>query len=190
MNLPYPPTDNLYKFMAIAGVLIFLLSWWPIYLFYGIGQQSIALRSEVDVMEIETQYVEMFVEGVRTELSLERLPGDDTAPGETGSQQRERPADRVERRRTLTEEALARNRDLQIKTRQLSAKLESLDHLQRAHAVLRVLSLIGISVSIALAYVGFKFWYTRVQKHLDHEYQARGQIKPKRVARGRKGVGK
>lgn len=183
MNLPYPPTDNLYKFMAIAGVLIFLLSWWPLYLLYDIGRQRIALKGDIDVIKIEARYVEALLENVKDELWWERLRDDDTTPGETESKEKERPVDQIKRMYARTEEVSARNRDVEIKNRQLTAKLDTLEYLSRVYEPLRILALIGMFASITLAYVGFKFWYTRVQKHLDREYQAKGQIQPKRVAK-------
>jgi predicted membrane protein len=55
VNVPLPPTDNLYKFLAIFGLIVALLSFiFPQVLIFEIESQLLQLNGEVVVLDADT----------------------------------------------------------------------------------------------------------------------------------------
>jgi preprotein translocase subunit SecG len=48
-----PPTDNLYKFVAISGLLFIVLSFYPNYLNFKLGEQKIEHLKNLNILNIE-----------------------------------------------------------------------------------------------------------------------------------------
>ncbi len=74
MNILQPPTDSLYKFMAVSGLLIICFSViWPELRIYELEQQSIQLKGEVNILRIETNNLNKDVERHNKDKSIETL---------------------------------------------------------------------------------------------------------------------
>ncbi len=59
MNVPLPPTDNLYKFLAIFGLVIVVMSFiFPHLLIFDLETQIIKLNGEAAVLEYDIQSYE------------------------------------------------------------------------------------------------------------------------------------
>ena len=59
MQIPNLPTDNLYKFIALSGLSIFLFSFFiPLYLNYSINQQIAEVLSDLHVVESKMDRLE------------------------------------------------------------------------------------------------------------------------------------
>ena len=57
--MKYPPTDSLYKFCALSGILILLVSvYFPIKMLETIGSKVLANKKEVSRIKIETEHQE------------------------------------------------------------------------------------------------------------------------------------
>ena len=74
VNILQPPTDSLYKFMAVSGLLIICFSViWPELRIYELEQQSIQLKGEVNILRIETNNLNKDVERHNKDKSIETL---------------------------------------------------------------------------------------------------------------------
>jgi len=55
--LPNPPTDNLYKYCALVGTIILILSlYFPSRLLYEMGEKSDAIGFKIEVTKLEAEY--------------------------------------------------------------------------------------------------------------------------------------
>ena len=55
MNLPSLPTDNLYKFFSISGIVLFLIfHYYPKYLEKELSKESIQIEGEIDILYTDT----------------------------------------------------------------------------------------------------------------------------------------
>ncbi len=59
MNIPNLPTDNLYKFMALSGLVIFLLATiYPILYFDKISDEVFEIGTEMGILDIEQKQIQ------------------------------------------------------------------------------------------------------------------------------------
>ncbi len=160
-----PPTDNLYKFCAITGVIILLISIYvPLKMDQNLRNQVAAVGLELSITEIELEYlkkettkyqeiIKNFKDGVTPEQSQARgkLP------------------------LLVTEkefkEGLAAlqtaTRDEEIKTVKIrSAHDHSKALIAELHFV-RGVAIISITISTIIAVFGFILWYKKVQIYQD-----------------------
>ena len=69
----YPPTDSLYKFSAIVGIIILVLSVYaPFKILYNIKQETIELERRVSVAEIESEFLHRQIEESHEIIELSR----------------------------------------------------------------------------------------------------------------------
>jgi len=142
------PTDNLYKFMAIAGVSIALFS---IYLMFTRAEQGTA---RVDQLERESTV--LFEEEHQVEIAWEKLK-DKTGPR----------AKSLEDARNEIKKRKARNyEEVQATMRFGKLNLLLVKDLQVAHYV-----------GVVLAVVGFFLWYFKVQRFMDKAIREEARLK-------------
>ena len=139
------PTDNLYKFMAIAGLSIALFS---IYLMFTRAEQG-TLR----VDQLERESTVLLEEENQIELAWERLK-EKAGPS---SKSLEDARNEIKKRKARMHE------DVQAAKRFAELNLWLIKQL-------RVASIVGV----LLAVVGFFLWYFRVQKYLDIAIREQG----------------
>ena len=138
------PTDNLYKFMSISGLVLLVLS--AAYPWRFI--QDVA----VDVYEERKQLAE--VSSDLNSLSAKR---------ELGKLLEEEPKDALAEARKLND-SLA---EIRKKTEVMSANAERVSYLVTLSIVFFIIGTIGGVAGIVICCIGFKLWYERSQKYLD-----------------------
>ncbi len=153
MYLPQPPTDNLYKFLAIGGLLIIVL---PLY--YIINREAVLnekIRSTlhgVKIDSIEWEFMEKDAEKMYYSIDTTKLKDSPTYAIDM-----RRTVDSLESKSRTRERAtvkLAADTDFIISSRKELDKLEQ----------------IGLTIMIfglLLSGAGFTLWYFRVQKYVD-----------------------
>lgn len=139
MDILKPPTDNLYKFIAISGLLIFLAS----FVFPQIlGREYVTKVAEVEgglrVLENESAYI--------TRLRSQSDDQNQKAEDNSEIKQREARFDKVAEVRKKHEISKA-----------LSAEVRRW----------KLFGIIGMSLGIVLMAGGFYLWYSRLQKYQD-----------------------
>ena len=150
---PIPPTDNLYKFLAITGLLIIfapLVLYWSLELEYlqkNFEVKPTMLALEIEGRKLELETAKILAESERAELSKD--------------------AAKQERLRIGYKDSLERFDAHRVKVAEMTAKHDLLVVLaDRLRLILNVAKFaIGFGAACTLA--GFGLWYTKVQVHQD-----------------------
>jgi hypothetical protein len=141
MELPMLPTDNLYKFLALSGLVMLVLSFtFP--------------RNMVDELELKA---------VESETNINLLAFDVSVLKDD--------VDAAEKKPKLAEDGIQklseRQRQLEVKTLQVGGERAKLNVLVKQLRFAMSLSIIGSVLGFVLADIGFWLWYMRVQKPAD-----------------------
>jgi DNA repair exonuclease SbcCD ATPase subunit len=168
MKLPEIPTDNLYKFLAISGIIIFLISYLPLFHSYKLNLQLARLEGESKAVKEEREWLFSDANEVRNELQnltkqLSEIQKDrkvtEGAEETLKKKLEEKVAKLLEYTQLLHKQSL--------KTIEIDTKLEEL----RVHiAMLKTeanLSISGHIIGAILALVGFSLWYKKLQAPQD-----------------------
>lgn len=161
------PTDNLYKFLAIAGMLCF------IYFFFDFNKRADELDARIDSLTMQqaeflatvealTEWADTYTKGIRADF--------DNQPSVQGGKD------------ALAKLSKARD-DVSVKFRELkivNAKLnKSIDIVKETVDKLKDLSLryrTYQAISLIVALVGVYLWYFRTQKYLDLKERQSSQV--------------
>ena len=159
MNLPFPslPTDNLYKFVAIAGLILCLAS--PVYyqLFYvDLLLKNIELRAEMTKMEKDTDDWQEDLEELKMELKL--LEASKNSPNVDRQVEQFRAAQREFRNK---ERAIVRS---VIDRKKFG---DSVQVYNDRLTIVRVIAVTMFILGLCLLSGGARLWYMRVQKPQD-----------------------
>jgi len=75
MNTFFPPTDNLYKFLAISGLMIFcFFVIWPELQTYKLEQRKIEILGEQEVIKHEIDYINQDLDRIKQgEITFEKF---------------------------------------------------------------------------------------------------------------------
>jgi len=150
MQIPSLPTDNLYKFLAIAGLVIIVLSVvgpWSRY--EQLTPKTIEVETQVSTHKREIVSVESAI--MRTEEELKKA-----------KTQKER-----ELLLARAEELQKQKRQLQIMISEIAGKRTLLQHLQERVALYFVVGTYSLVFGVIVSIVGFVLWYRRVQRYQD-----------------------
>jgi len=141
MNLPNLPTDNLYKFVALSGLVIFLLS---------------VIYPQTEVWDIEIEILRLSGEGKEIDYLLNEIEDD---------------SDELVDIKLLTadeKKALVQNLvDLGLKSIKLETALDEINIRNERIGSLLIKMYVGIALGSAMMCFGFLSWYHRVQKYQD-----------------------
>ena len=184
MNLPYLPTDSLYKFCAFAGITLFVLS---IYLtgsmVEGLEERSAELLIQVKLLEVELDHLEQdadfldekfrsedAAEGTRGEGETRKDDSKSSLKTEGGKTPGEDPTERLRPLKGQSKERAAlrqKLRAMQLKGVEAKAKREELDHVLDRVKVYFIFCIVALASGILLAFYGFTNWYRKIQVYQD-----------------------
>lgn len=177
MNIPNIPTDNLYKFIALTGVVLFLIStFYPDYQEDKIKEDIIIFNGEVQKLNLESsnekrklKYIKEKVEKLEKEADCDCSSIiNDVVIQRTrvldGPKELLELSNQIDE---LVEEYLEINKDLELKAIDISVAREKIDFKENNLLELRELSDSLNSVSLFLTVIGFLLWYNKTQKHQD-----------------------
>lgn len=146
MTLPGLPTDNLYKFVALAGLVIF---------FYGMTTPFVFLNHNLDKIESVAQEAASLSADVHVlKNSLEVDPV--------------KPGDAAEARKRIEQSADAARRNAV-----LGEKLNMVRRLNQQDADAGIIGFIVAIIGLLVSTLGFCLWYIRVQVYQDIELRGR-----------------
>jgi hypothetical protein len=141
INLPTLPTDNLYKFLALSGLAIAILS---------------LVLPVIRISEIRIKLVEVKTQSNLLNIKIEELSKD---------------TDRLAKKTALSPEETEslRNRLIEhkIKVVELSGRFEQINSLNRDLDYLMILFWGGLPLGAGISVLGFMAWYFLVQKPND-----------------------
>jgi hypothetical protein len=193
METPTLPTDNLYKFMALAGVasLVFLFYFGTRHT-HELLLESVRADSQISVLEIELEFLrEDYVRDSRelTNImsqreSVSKGPEEHKAKvTQEGSNALLLQGERLEQN---TLERLKHLKELKLKVQDVQNSRNLQAAIKYSVARFRWLFAIGLGLAGALAVYGFFNWYKRVQFFQDQILRNEAsKIAPKKIARSR-----
>jgi hypothetical protein len=139
------PTDNLYKFIALAGLAIQFFS-----LYFSIVQLD-KLEGKIEDAELESALMELESTHIESEVSrLEQI---------------------AEPSRDDVKAARERTNELGRRSIRLKGNLKSTKRLLKRAKDLRFLLLGGAIFGLGLTVMGFSLWYYRLQRYQDRAAQ-------------------
>lgn len=185
--IPSVPTDNLYKFMALAGLVIVVLSIvLPASKISEIERLSVEIDSDILLLEAETQWYREDSEKLANEWKKKQ---DIVERGlnrveslERGEQKSELDTLRAKNEKFMMEindsyqTLMERGRQAQRKHLAIKGKIMAKNQLLGEAVFYDRFMLFGSFFGLIIASSGFVFWYARVQKIIDEELKQK--IKP------------
>ena len=152
MKIPDIPTDNLYKFTSIIGVislLIFLLG--PEYIKYNLKVEEIILSGEIEIASFE---IEVNTEDIQTVVDMI----------DKAKKNKETLSDEIIDLHNKTIETNRSNRKINIRQ---ATQVELNKYKKSQFEKWSKFQIIGVLISTVITLVGFALWYIKVQRPLD-----------------------
>lgn len=169
MNIPSLPTDNLYKFIAIFGLVLFSIGIYLEQNSFGIDlKQVIEVNTKMNLLSVESDLIIEYTDNLTTDLTdlYDAYLGD-----KIPEDQYWKLYDEYRERHQILEEKLGNHKlgteelkkTMDIKNL-VASKKESIDSLSQ------YLKILGASLVV----FGFILWYSFHQKYLDAERKWKG----------------
>lgn len=158
MSFPIPPTDNLYKFAAIAGIVAVLSTqflWWSLVREYW--DKNFDLQPKVAALSLEI--AKTFEASARIAQELEATKD---------------PAVR-ERLRAMMRKEVEVTDALRVRATENTATVARLAKLVEWIWFAMILAMVGSAAGFTLAFWGFYRWYWRVQVYQDRAIRENNQ---------------
>jgi hypothetical protein len=168
MNFPQLPTDNLYKFMALVGVIVLLSSFvFPSYHMFEIERQQVIARAEFEVLKakndlLNSESAELDLEREHLKLDMERAK-----KGKASQESSKEIESRSQNLRDRYAEIRAKRHDILANSALIGGKLEEIERLLKWMGHYIVAMAVGGLVGVLLISSGFRLWYDRVQVYQD-----------------------
>jgi len=175
MPIPSPPTDSLYKFAALSGILLVVGA------LYFPRQLAWELQSKVEELELQraTAIIDQRVlkrRADRVEKIVDTSIATQNGEFKPDAKRLWLTYSDVELKEMLRNLDLA-GRDIAVGAATIeSLSKESLRYQVRADEV-EIASNIGLALGVLLSASGFSLWYLRIQRHQDLALEKRGTTK-------------
>lgn len=147
INFPTPPTDNLYKFVALTGLILLIFAFiYPLQLISDLELRTVDTNTKISLLAVEKSNIE---EDLATAKKSKKLSFEEI-------------------------ESLAdRSRKFQLKSVEVDGEHERLGTLTKQLRFVWNALTILIVFGFGMTCVGFYCWYYRVQKVLDKNLSPR-----------------
>ena len=199
MQMPNIPTDNLYKFLSLSGIAIFIFSIvYPVYLSKQLDDLVNETTTSIGLMEIETEFLSKKLNELSEESSkktdekskdcdykkennpekdlkklLENLYDEKNCDSLKFIYQYKDELFRELKKLKENQKQLIEMRELNhqhnINNYQIKRKIEINRELANDLKTIHRFAFLGIVLGIILAIIGFYLWYNKVQKLLDEK---------------------
>ena len=182
MEIPSLPTDNLYKFMALSGILIGLFFTSILgYLIFTIEIKYIEINKQKDLSNVtykvnlenrknEKEYLDELENLIEEKKNYLKDRYNNQRTNEYYDDYRELIGEKREFINLKYKEKLKNNDNthiLELKKQEDSNRIEELIKILKFSIFLSVICVIGIIIGIFLAIKGFKLWQIKLQNYLD-----------------------
>lgn len=172
MSLFQPPTDNLYKFLAIAGLLLFGFSLiFPALQLRELRDKQIQLVGERQVLNVEQSYWEAMsdVELGNNKIMLEAIQSLRNEPDFMKQDKAyiDYINNELNRGRERNEQLKEKSKLLFIREAEINTKNELLKAVDFDITFMRWLGVVTALIASCFASYGFRLWYRRVQAPQD-----------------------
>ncbi|HSE15582.1 MAG TPA: hypothetical protein VLB46_00930 [Pyrinomonadaceae bacterium] len=207
LDLIRPPTDNLYKFQALVGLLLVLVSiTYPVWLFRQALLLYFAARNEESQLQIQAEYVQERQNLLQNQMSsmlddpdqLKKLKEriDDLENQwllATPSPKRNTLSSEIDRLRKRWQDSLQSRTALVEESQKLMSELRSKkEHLTHQQSVSKtqlrmsrfmfVIGVVGFLIGVAITLRGFRQWSKRVQVYEDIILKRKAETNPSSTA--------
>lgn len=145
MSIPSLPTDNLYKFVALSGVLIFIILSYIVVNFISDSQNRVDTLN-MEIVIYNSRYKNNLDDILFLKESRLEWDGDDI-----------KELDRLEKEQ----------KELSLNLAEINHNKSVVKKLDETILSVVIFWLISIVISIIMMIYGFSRWYYRVQRHLD-----------------------
>ena len=188
MDFLKPPTDNLYKFVAMSGLLLFLVSMtYPPWLHYRLSSSIFELEKDTKILKLETKAEETrrtnfkeALDAIRADSeatgkeveNLKRLVESQPSRAKVAREQKRRllqaQVDEIQKRFHEQSAAFTASSDAyEQKLIESQYKLDLVEWTYRQLKLLDWVALFCVGLGSFMANAGFIFWYRRLQVHQD-----------------------
>ena len=177
MKFPEIPTDNLYKFMALSGIVILIASFIPFSYAHKLKVKTIHLNGEIEILRQQREWLNKDMddlEAANKRLSKRYDKYDEHAVRKDASEhvsELTKIKTKLDKRSKEILKELSEVRDLNrqkfVSEAQQRAKYKELKYLLIIMRMGLSLSVLGFVGGGFLAYKGFSLWYNRLQIPLD-----------------------
>jgi hypothetical protein len=171
LGVPQPPTDSLYKFLALSGVVILALSlYFPDELASQIQQKESEYRTRIAVTMVRVDHAKRRVTEIAQYI-------DDAMARQKGTYQPD--SDKLELAfsntdlKNLLDRQSTTVEDLQVSIEESKGLQNQIAELKSRATFLRRLGVVGCVVGGIIALVGFILWYLRIQRFDDRVARTR-----------------
>lgn len=162
MEMPSIPTDNLCKFLSIAGLVLFgavtYIEWT---MTVEIGESLLNLEEESAILDKELYYLEKDIDAI-----IDRLENDEKAENLSIEDKTEIIAFHNTKQDKL--------RKLAIKKVKIRMSAKKIDYLITQRDAISSRSNVIQIIGLIIAIIGFSFWYYKVQRPTD-QFLSKGQ---------------
>ncbi len=152
MNMIQAPTDNLYKFCAIFGLLIiFFSSYHTISKIYDLIIETYKINTEIEILKIDCEYFRDGVEKLRSEAKIFKREDEQSEP------LKKMYLDMLTHYQTELKE-------MDEQSNMISRK-QNLIHIQNIFVKFYIVGwIISLIIGLILSFFGFKNWYKMEKK--------------------------
>lgn len=159
MSMPNIPTDSLYKFIAITGLIILFFSIAaPFYIHHHARINMININGEIKLLKIDIDLSKQNIGELENKLKERKLKGHKK---HSSSFQKDVNI------ASLFDKTIKVNRTNKIRSAKISTKVKLIENYNELSGLITMLFFVGAPLSIIMIYSGFYFWYVRIQKPLD-----------------------
>jgi hypothetical protein len=165
MNLPSLPTDNLYKFQALSGTVLIVLSFYlPSQFAERLSEKYESITLKIATLSADSNFKKRKVE------KLTRII-DNTIAAQNNKNVADK--NKIELHYSETEikklfdevDDLSRSIDIQLaESKQIA---ENLKYIEKRIFLTRLLMVVFGCIGTALAFIGYYLWYHKIQFYLD-----------------------
>jgi len=143
VNIPNLPTDNLYKFIALVGVVVLLAaSYFPIIKARELRLAKIEIEGQMRLLEIEVQHLQ----DTSKQLGSNETIGD-----------------------CNREELVGKAYKLKMKNEEIKTNSKKVEVIGIDYELIRKIQVAGMILGFILSAFGFFLWYFRIQKYQDKQ---------------------
>jgi hypothetical protein len=170
MNLPVPtlPTDNLYKFMALSGLAILIISLvFPMIRIEETELKLVELETQTEVLRIETDDLTREMSGKTEKIQKEMVSLDPEKLANLSKKDIELLLNESKLHLQDLENDRKRMNELKIKTVELKGRTKLVGALMEDLRSYLIFLIVGGALGLLFCFLGFGLWYKLVQRPSD-----------------------
>jgi hypothetical protein len=164
-TLPNPPTDNIYKFCALAGTVILILSFYfPLESYYNACEKFDTVESKQEVIIIELDYLKKKVDSTKKIIDNSIAEQNEVRIVDKNKLTIRYSESEIKQMISEQQESA---RNISIKNAELKSLIKEANRLASISGTMKFLSLLTIVLGSTLAVYGYLSWYYKIQKYED-----------------------